>query len=160
MSTLVVMKVVGNLTMRKIQTILKEVFRTQLSLGKINNTLKDVSDIMLPIYLEMLDNVKLADVVNADETFYRLSQPPNPRKRVSVWGFACAVKSKDLIVFKIGTRSKYMLELVLGEFSGILGSDFYGAYRSFVKSCPNALAQYCMAYVKIYISHVMERSVI
>ena len=46
------------------------------------------------------------------------------------------------------TRSTSVLQRLLGsEFSGTLGSDYYSAYRCYLKLHPQADAQFCLAHL-------------
>jgi hypothetical protein len=128
-----------SLSLRRIQKLLKNVFSLELSLGYINATLKWVSKILRPIYLEILDHVKDQLILNIDETSFRLKG-----RRVYTWSF----NGVDIVAFKIGTRSKYVLEIVLGEsFKGTIGCDFYAAYQSFIKDKEDVILQFCMAHL-------------
>jgi hypothetical protein len=58
-------------------------------------------------------------------------------------------ESPDLMVFKNGTRSRFILDSVLGEwYVGILVSDAYGARIGFVKDAPGATGMLCWAHFR------------
>jgi transposase len=78
-------------------------------------------------------------VVNADETGHKDEGRP-----YWTWCF----RAKRFVFFKIApVRSSAVLIEVLGlEFDGVLGCDFFSAYRKYMGQC-SALVQFCMAHL-------------
>jgi hypothetical protein len=53
-----------------------------------------------------------------------------------------------MVCFKIGTRSSYQLEIVLGpDYDGTIMCDCYQVYFSFMKKCSRITLQLCLAHV-------------
>jgi predicted RNA-binding Zn-ribbon protein involved in translation (DUF1610 family) len=140
-----------SISMRKIQTIISQVFGLELSTGKINNSLKDVSMVLRPIYLEILDNIKFRPVLHIDETSFRLN-----KKSIYTWIFLD--DADDLAVFKNGTRSAYNLETVLGnDYSGLINSDCFSVYFSYLKNKDQIKHQLCHAHLKRDFTYCHDR---
>ena len=78
-------------------------------------------------------------VVNADETGHKDDGRP-----YWTWCF----RARLFVVFKIApTRSSTVLLEMLGvEFAGVLGCDFFSAYRKYMGQC-SALVQFCLAHL-------------
>jgi transposase len=124
---------------RQIQNFFEEVCGEHFSIGYINNCLKEVSSILRPVFNELLDSLCTKKVLNIDETSHN-----NEGDLSYVWVFV----ADDIVAYKIGTRSRYTLDLVLGEkFKGIIGCDCFSAYLSFAKRYENADLQLCMAHL-------------
>jgi hypothetical protein len=139
------------MTLRGIQLYLK-CEGIILSLGTINNYLKAISKILRPVYQELLDSAKTWKKVEADETSHRIAG----LKRYT-WVF----NGTDMVVFKIGTREAGMLETVLGPgFDGVISCDYFISYRCYGKDKPKVIFQFCLAYVKLYISKVMTSKIL
>ena len=77
--------------------------------------------------------------VNVDETGHK-----DEGRRYWTWCF----RAKLFVFFKIApVRSSEVLIDVLGlEFEGVLGCDFFGAYRKYMGQC-SALVQFCLAHL-------------
>ena len=62
-------------------------------------------------------------------------------------------------VFHINdSRGSQVLKMVLGEtFGGIIGCDYYGAYRKYIRES-NGLVQYCMAHLVREVRFLAEHS--
>jgi transposase len=126
-------------SIRKTQEFLRDIFHIKVCNGYVNKCMKRVSSALRPIFLEIIDNIKLVKKLNIDETGHRFSG-----SRVYTW----VMVSDDLILFKIGTRSSYLLDVILGsEFEGVIGSDCFKAYFKFVKSCKSVTLQICLAHL-------------
>jgi len=78
-------------------------------------------------------------LVNTDETGHK-----DQGQRYWTWCF----RAKLFVYFKIApSRSAAVLLEVLGaEFEGVLGCDFYSAYRKYMGQC-SALVQFCLAHL-------------
>lgn len=78
-------------------------------------------------------------VINVDETGHKDQGHP-----YWIWCF----RAKLFVYFKIApSRSSAVLTEVLGaEFEGVLGCDFFSAYRKYMGHC-SALVQFCMAHL-------------
>jgi transposase len=141
--------VTNNMTTRLIQEDLKHEFGITTSLGHINKCIWRVVKVLLPGYFQIMDNVKLAQVVNADETVFR-----ERGKRYYTWVFV----TKDLVFFTVGDRStKNLDDILTSSFSGVLSSDMFNAYDKFLKEnkC-GARAQKCVYHLIRELKHCFD----
>ena len=90
-------------------------------------------------YEALLDNLAEQGRLNVDETGHR-----DCGERWWTWCFRASLYT----VFKIDpTRSGDVLLEVLGkEFDGVLGCDYFSAYRRYMREC-NVLVQFCLAHL-------------
>jgi hypothetical protein len=128
-----------HLPISKIQQVFESLLDLSLSTGYINNCLKRVGFALRPLYLEILDSLKNEPILNVDETSFK-----NKEKRVYTWTF----RGLNVVSFIIGTRSRFILDVVLGpDYKGLIGCDCYGAYFSFLKDHPDVILQLCLAHL-------------
>jgi hypothetical protein len=103
------------LPLRKIADFLERSYKINVSFSYINNLLKGIAKVLRPAYLEILDHIKGQKIINIDETVHKMCG-----KKCCNWIFAGA----EYVAFKIGTRSKFNLESVLGlDYEGTIGCD-------------------------------------
>jgi transposase len=89
-------------------------------------------------YAELLQQLPAAEVLNVDETGHK-----NKKELFWTWCF----RAELYTLFKIApTRSADVLLQVLGtEFDGVLGCDYFSAYRRYMREC-NVRVQFCLAH--------------
>jgi len=121
-----------------IQVFLADVYRVPASTGYLTNVVLDVGMALGVPYEELLAVLPDAPVLNVDETGHKESG-----KKHWTWCFRAA----DYTVFKIEpSRGACVLEEVLGDaFGGVLGADYYSAYRSYMGE--DVRVQFCMAHL-------------
>jgi transposase len=90
-------------------------------------------------YQELLSSLPGEAVLNVDETGHK-----NNGERWWTWCFRASLYT----LFKIDpTRSGDVLLTVLGqEFDGVLGCDYFSAYRRYMREC-NITVQFCLAHL-------------
>jgi transposase len=90
-------------------------------------------------YEELLENLAAQARLNVDETGHR-----DGGEQWWTWCFRASLYT----VFKIDpTRSGDVLLEVLGEeFNGVLGCDYFSAYRRYMREC-NVVVQFCLAHL-------------
>jgi transposase len=97
-----------------------------------------------PTYQALCNKVLEAEVVYADETFWRNHEDGN----TSRWWTWCVV-SEDIASYRIlRSRSHGAAEEVLGGFEGVVMTDGYGAYRALERDGPNLELAHCWAHVR------------
>lgn len=122
-----------HLSRAKIREFLRGWFGVALSVGTIDRCIREVGVACEPVVEELLDDLRHAGVIHADETPWRQKE-----KRCWLW----VVLSSTTAIFHIGTRQGEEIRDLIGEaFLGWLVSDGYGAYRSFPKR------QRCLAHL-------------
>jgi len=121
-----------------IQTFLADVFGVPASTGYLTKVVLEVGMALGVPYEELLAVLPDAPVLNVDETGHK-----DRGKRHWTWCF----RAPDYTLFKIDpSRGACVLEDVLGDaFGGILGADYYSAYRSYMGD--DVRVQFCMAHL-------------
>jgi transposase len=132
-----------------IRKFLRDVIGVTISRGQLAKVVHKVSESLKPIYEELLDALPTAAVLNVDETGHR-----DWGKRMWTWCFRAPLYT----LFKIDpSRGSDVLVAVLGEeFNGLLGCDYFSAYRKFMKDF-DVPVQFCLAHlirdVKFLVEH-------
>jgi transposase len=107
--------------------------------GTISNLLSRLGNAVDKPFRELVEKLKTEPVLNIDETGHKENG-----KRLYTWGF----NTPSYSVFFIGSRSASILEEVLTkDYDGIIGCDYYSAYRAFVKANPNVKPAFCHAHL-------------
>jgi transposase len=99
----------------------------------------EVSETLQISYLHLLDLLPKQDVVNVDETGHK-----DNGDGLWTWCFRAPL----FTLFKISpSRGSDVLVEVLGkEFDGLLGCDYFSAYRKYMRTC-GVLVQFCLAHL-------------
>ena len=101
---------------------IKELFKLPLSRGSINRVKKTEADRLEPVYRAILERVVNGTLVHADETKIEING-----KNEYVWVFT---NLEDVAFVYSETREATTPQRILSNFTGVLISDFYGAYDS------------------------------
>lgn len=113
----------SRMTVRTIQEQLKTLFAVHVSLGAIEEALHTVATRGEPVAKAIREEIRRSEVVHSDETGWR-----EDGQNRYVWLIATATAR----YFELGRRTNDQIDSMLGpEFSGILVTDFYGAYDHF-----------------------------
>jgi len=97
-----------------------------------------------PTYRALCGQVLEADVVFADETFWRNHENKNTGK----WWVWCAA-SDEIATYRIlKSRSQKAAGKVLSGFEGIAMTDGYAAYKALQSTTPNLKLAHCWAHVR------------
>jgi len=124
---------------RPMQALYRDVLGLEVSTGQLAKVVRQCGDARAEPYADL--RARLADepAVNVDETGH------------ATWGergwLWCAV-ARRLTVFKVAaSRAAAVLEELLGpNYRGIVGSDFFSAYRKFAAE-HGSVAAYCWAHL-------------
>jgi transposase len=122
-----------------IRKFLRDVAKVTISRGHLAKVIDKVSQALDASYQELLDSLVTQARLNVDETGHReLGQ------RWWTWCF----RAHLFTVFKIdSTRSSSVLVEVLGaEFNGVLGCDYFSAYRRYMRGF-DVVIQFCLAHL-------------
>ena len=139
-------------TMRK---FLRDTVGVTLSRGQLRKLIGKVSDSLGDPYEELLRLLPRQDRLNVDETGHK-----DNGQKMWTWCFRAAM----FTLFKISpSRGSGVLVDVLGEeFEGVIGCDYYGAYRKYMRLHENVLLQFCMAHlirdVKFLVEHPNKKN--
>jgi transposase len=103
-----------------------------------------VARLLAPSARALADRVLAADVVHADESWWRLMET-KAAKRWWVW----SVGTEEAVSYKIlDSRSQQAAREVLGEYHGIVMADGYGAYEALSRAGPGFTLAHCWAHVR------------
>lgn len=119
--------------------LLGDVFDVKLGDGTIPKIIKRVTKSLGNSYTELLETLKKQPRLNIDETGFK----ENGKKRW-IWVFRATL----FTLFKISeSRGSRVLEEVLtDEYEGIIGCDYFSAYRKFMGMAP-VQVQFCLAHL-------------
>lgn len=131
-----------HMSYRVIQTFLSDVVQLNLSTGQLVKVVQKASQALEPLYAHLQAALPTCTMVNIDETGH-----PENGKKLWTWGFH-APGTEGFTLFHIDTvRSSDVLQEFLGEtFSGVIGCDYYSAYRKFLADV-DANIQFCWAHL-------------
>ncbi len=133
------MKSVCHASFTTIRKFIRDVLGEKISRGQLRKIIAKVSDSLQDPYQELLDRLPLETTVNVDETGHKENGD-----KFWTWVF----KAELYVLFKIDkSRGSKVLTEVLGkEFSGVLGADYFSAYRKYMKDF-NITLQFCLAHL-------------
>jgi transposase len=137
-----------------IKHFLREVFCINLSRGQLAKVVHKVSVSLQDTYATLAQHLPNQTRLNVDETGHKDSG-----QAMWTWCF----RSSLFTLFKISpSRGSDVLLDVLGqEFDGVLGCDYFSAYRKYMKDC-GVLVQFCLAHllrdVRFLVEHPNTRN--
>ena len=122
-----------------IRKFLRDVAGVKISRGHLRNICAKVSDSLQPAWQELLEQLPFEAVLNVDETGHK-----DNGKRMWTWCFRASLAT----LFKIDASrgSDVLLEVLGKEFDGLLGCDYFSAYRKYMRLNDNVLVQFCLAH--------------
>ena len=134
------------LSRREAQQLLGDLYQVEFSLGSWSQLEAATARALAPVVEEVAQEVQAAGVVNLDETGWR-----EENRKAWLWtGVAPQVS-----LFRVeASRSGAVVEKLLGEdFSGVAGSDRYGAYQRI----PLQQRALCLAHIKGNFQALVDR---
>jgi transposase len=122
-----------------IRKYLRDVLQVKISRGLLGKVLHKVTEALDGPYEELLQRLPKEAVLNVDETSHK-----DRGERWWTWCFRASLYT----LYKIdATRSGDVLLAVLGEeFQGVLGCDYFSAYRRYMREC-GIVVQFCLAHL-------------
>jgi transposase len=122
-----------------VRKFLRDVVGVTISRGQLANVITKVSAALDAPYEALVEDLAAQARLNVDETGHR-----ELGEQWWTWCFRASLYT----VFKIDpTRSGDVLVEVLGEeFNGVLGCDYFAAYRRYMREC-NVVVQFCLAHL-------------
>jgi transposase len=122
-----------------IQTFLADLLGVGLSRGELARLVKKVSRALGPIYDELENALPSQERLNVDETGHK-----DRGDGLWTWCFRAVL----FTLFKISRSrgSKVLLETLGKDFDGVLGCDYFSAYRKFMGEL-GVLVQFCLAHL-------------
>lgn len=134
-----------------IQEFFKELMKLDISRGMFCKATQKVSKALKPSYEQLAQRLPDESQVNVDETGHH-----DDGKLHWTWCF----DTSDYSLFTIDkSRGSKVLEEMLGkDFAGIIGADYWGAYRKYARLF-DVRMQYCMAHLIRDIRFLAEQKI-
>jgi len=131
-----------------IRDFLRDVVGVQVSRGYVAKLLRKASQAFGGPYDQLIELLPHQIQLNTDETGHKENG-----RRYWIWCF----RALDFIVFSIHpSRGTEVLLHILGrEFKGLLGCDYYAAYRKYARQC-SVLVQFCLAHLIRDVKYLCE----
>jgi transposase len=122
-----------------IRKFLRDVVGVKVSRGYLAQICATVSESILDSYEFLLNALPKQLVVNVDETGHQENG-----ERLWTWCFRAPL----FTLFKISRSrgSEVLIEVLGKEFDGLLGCDYFSAYRKYMGDC-GVLVQFCLAHL-------------
>jgi transposase len=122
-----------------IRKYIRDVLQLNVSRGYLCKLLQKVTSALDVPYQELLDRLPLEETLNVDETGHKENGD-----KFWTWVF----KADLYVLFKIDKSrgSKVLIDVLGKEFNGVLGCDYFSAYRKYMKDF-NISVQFCIAHL-------------
>jgi transposase len=122
-----------------VRQFFRDVLQLPISRGYLSKVVNKVSAALAQPYEELLALLPEEKFLNVDETGHKLNGDQ--------WWTWC-FRAELFALYHIDAhRSADVLMDILGkEFAGVLGCDYFGAYRRYMREC-NILVQFCLAHL-------------
>jgi transposase len=122
-----------------IRVYLRDVLKIKVSRGMLNKVIAKVSAALDEPYQEILARLPGEAVLNVDETGHK-----DNGDRWWTWCFRAGLYT----LFKIDPRRSgdVLIEVLGKEFNGVLGCDYYSAYRRYMREF-DVTVQFCLAHL-------------
>jgi transposase len=133
------MKGVCHASFSTIRKFLRDVVRVEVSRGYLAKLIGKVSESLAPAYATLFERMPGEAVLNIDETGHKENG-----QKFWTWCFRAQVYTFFRIDKSRG--SKVLVEVLGEEFQGVLGCDYFSAYRKFMREC-DVLVQFCLAHL-------------
>jgi transposase len=123
-----------------IRKFLRDVTGVTVSRGQLRKVCGKVANSLEFSYQELLAALPKERQLNVDETGH-----PENGKRLWTWCFRATL----FTLFKIdpSRKSDVLVEALGTEFNGVLGCDYFSAYRKYMRLNKNVLVQFCLAHL-------------
>ena len=133
------MKNVCHASFSTIRKFIRDVLKEKISRGQLRKLIAKVSRSLDMPYKELLYLLPLEDNVNVDETGHKENGD-----KFWTWVF----RADLYVLFKIDKSrgSKVLIEVLGKEFKGVMGCDYFSAYRKYMKDF-DIMIQFCLAHL-------------
>ena len=133
------MKAVDHASFSTIRKFVRDVMGEKVSRGYLRKVVEKAAAALEAPYAELLDRLPLEQALNVDETGHK-----DNGDKFWTWVF----RADLYMLFKIDKSrgSKVLLEVLGEEFDGVLGCDYFSAYRKYMKDF-NITVQFCIAHL-------------
>lgn len=122
-----------------IRKLFRDVLKMPVSRGLLAKVVAKISASLKDPYEELLRLLPEQDSLNVDETGHK-----DQGQRLWTWCFRASL----FTLFKISPSrgSDVLLEVLGREFDGVLGCDYFSAYRKYMRLNENVTLQFCLAH--------------
>ena len=133
------MKGVCHASFSTIRKFLRDVVQVDISRGYLAKLIAKVSESLAAAYAELFQRLPGEASLNVDETGHK-----EYREKFWTWCF----RAQLYTLFRIDKSrgSKVLIEVLGTEFNGVLGCDYFSAYRKYMRVF-DVLVQFCMAHL-------------
>jgi len=134
-----------------IQQFFKEVMHLDISRGLLSKATQKASQSLAPAYNQLAQRLPEQSYLGIDETGHK----DNGDKH---WTWCFQTPEYSLFHIDKSRGSGVLFDLLGEKFDGIIGCDYWGAYRKFAR-LTNATVQYCMAHLIREVRFLAEHSI-
>ena len=126
-----------------IQAYLRDVMKLELSTGQLVKLVHKARAALDGPYEQLLTTLPAQDVLNIDETGHK-----ERKKKLWTWCFRAGTGSFTLFKVDPSRGSKVLIETLGKDFKGVIGADYFSAYRKYIGDPRNGnvLVQFCLAH--------------
>jgi transposase len=133
------MKGVGHASFSTIRKFLRDVVGVTVSRGYLAKVIAKVSRSLAAAYDELLDCLPGEASLNVDETGH-------PENREKYWTWCFRAPGYTLFHIDKSRGSDVLVEVLGAEFNGVLGCDYFSAYRKYMREF-DVRVQFCLAHL-------------
>ncbi len=133
------MKGVCHASFSTIRKFLRDVAQVDVCRGYLAKLIGKVSQSLAKSYAELCERLPGEAVLNIDETGHK----ENGQK---FWTWCFRAQLYTLFRIDKSRGSKVLVEVLGEEFQGVLGCDYFSAYRKYMREC-DVLVQFCLAHL-------------
>jgi transposase len=133
------MKGVCHASFSTVRKFLRDVVRVHVSRGYLVKLIAKVSESLAQAYAELFERLPGEAVLNIDETGHK-------ENREKFWTWCFRAQCYTLFRIDKSRGSQVLIEVLGTEFDGVLGCDYFGAYRKYMREF-HVLVQFCMAHL-------------
>ncbi len=133
------MKGVCHASFSTIRKFLRDVIGVAVSRGYLVKVVAKVSQSLAGAYAELFERLPGEATLNVDETGHK-------EYREKFWTWCFRAQCYTLFHIDKSRGSEVLIEVLGTEFNGVLGCDYFSAYRKYMRKF-NVLVQFCMAHL-------------
>jgi transposase len=134
------MKGVCHASFSTIRKFIRDVIGIKVSRGYLRKLIGKMSEALKPSYDELLGALPNENTLNIDETGHKENG-----ERFWTWCF----RAEMYTLFRIDKSrgSKVLIDVLGEEFNGVIGCDYWGAYKKYMRLHENVQLQFCIAHL-------------
>lgn len=148
-ATICFLKFVGAMSLSGIKKYCRDVLDTKVTKGYLAKVIGKGMQAIRPSYEELLKMLPDQGILNVDETGHKENG-----KLLWTWIFRAPVFAAFVIDKSRG--SQVLIEVLGKEFKGVLGCDYFSAYRKYMGDF-NIVLQFCLAHLIRDVKYLCDR---